>query len=151
RRLYKKGGTQEYRYAVPALVTPDLWHRAQKVIADNWHHKRTTSHRDYLLRGLARCGLCGFGMSGMSVRKVLNGKEYWYYLYQCHGKHPELTWLYGRCPSKYVPAEKLEQTIWDELIRWLLDGTSLDKALAKALQESQKEQGQTQQRLAKAQ
>src|SRR5262249_29876987 len=31
RRLYKKGGQHEYRYAVPALVTPDLWHKAQQV------------------------------------------------------------------------------------------------------------------------
>jgi site-specific DNA recombinase len=149
RRLSKKGGPQEYQYAVPALVPAALWQRAQQVIAANWHHKRTTSHREYLLRGLARCGRCGFGMSGQSVRKVSKGKDSWYFLYRCHGKHTAMIWLHGRCPSRFVPALKLEQIVWDELTRWIVDGTSLDTALTQALKGARGERDQMQHRVAK--
>lgn len=146
RRRLKKNGAQELRYAVPALVAPELWQRAQNVIAANWHHRRSSSHREYLLRGLVRCGLCGMAMSGMSGR----GKDCFYFFYRCQGKKQELSWIHGWCPARLAPALKLESLVWDELARWILDGKSLDKALAAALKDVQGERDQLQQRLTKA-
>src|SRR5207245_2501305 len=129
RRRDKKGGAV-HEYPVPALVSPELWQRTQQVIAENLKFsRRNTKHRDYQLRGLVRCGVCGLGMSGMTARSKKSGKEQLYFLYRCHGKKLEMSWAHGLCPSRFVPAEWLEQLVWEELAGWIADGASLETAL----------------------
>ena len=77
----------------------------------------------YLLQHLLKCGECGHNFhakSQWSSINVRNGKKYSYDLptprryYKCNGMQS----MRLRCRKKpYIPAEKLEETIWSEVKR----------------------------------
>jgi site-specific DNA recombinase len=49
---------------VPALVDPATRERAQQVLRGNYRFGRRDAKRQYLLRGLVKCGLCGLNFCG---------------------------------------------------------------------------------------
>jgi site-specific DNA recombinase len=100
---------------VPAIVTEVVWLKAQKTLKSNvLFSKRNASHQ-YLLRGLAKCGLCGLTYIGLATRRP-SGKTDFYY--RCNGKHGTRG-IYGangkRCPSKDVNGDFLEQSVWSDV------------------------------------
>jgi site-specific DNA recombinase len=97
---------------VPALVDADTWERAQQALTRNQLLATRNAKRQYLLRGLITCGLCDTRYSGMLCTRR-NGRARAYYV--CGGKHPHRGRLVGRCPSKHLPAEELEERIWQTL------------------------------------
>jgi site-specific DNA recombinase len=100
---------------VPAIVTEDVWRKAQKTLRSNVLFSSRHSKRQYLLRGLMKCGLCGLTYIGVSNRRR-TGKEDFYY--RCNGKHGTRG-LFGanghRCPSKDVNGHFLEQSVWADV------------------------------------
>jgi site-specific DNA recombinase len=101
---------------VPAIVSVEQWEKAQKVLEENQIEAfRNTKNTKYLLRGLIKCGTCGLNYHGIgypSGKHVPGTKRAIRYYYQCGGKHKYHGAIIGRCPSKNIPAEWIENLIW---------------------------------------
>lgn len=85
---------------IPPLVSQDLFDQVQVKLVENRRlARRHNTLRDYLLRALVSCGVCGYACTGRH-----EPPRYAYYL--CAGKtpgrpeHPD-----GRCPARYIPAQ----------------------------------------------
>jgi hypothetical protein len=72
-------------------------------------------------------------MSGMAALNKIKDKRYEYFFYRCNGKKEELTWQHGKCPSRFILAEWLEDLVWREVASWIVDGITLESALTQAL------------------
>ncbi len=117
---------------VPAIVSVELWERAQKVLHEHMLFSRRNAKRAYLLRGLIKCAICGLTYIGVAY-KVYKGGVCVYYI--CNGKH-QARGLYGaqgkKCPSKAVNGELLEAAIWQDIEQFLHNpGEVLDRLAAK--------------------
>ena len=116
---------------VPAIVDDVTWQRAQEVLREHFLFNRRNARRQYLLRGLIKCGLCGLTYIGCAypVYKSDRLKSY----YTCNGKHGHrgIYGLQGKpCPSKAVNAELLEGQVWRDILGFLNEpGPILDKLL----------------------
>jgi len=106
---------------IPAIVSIDLWERAQKALHDRQlaDPRSSTATRPYLLRGLIKCGLCGLTYIG-AASPPYKSTERIYYV--CNGKG-QLRGRYGaegkKCPSKTVNAIALETAIWKDIETFL--------------------------------
>lgn len=112
---------------IPSLVTQDLFDQVQAKLAENRRlARRHNTTEDYLLRALVSCGVCGYACKGRH-----EPPRYAYYL--CAGKtpgrpeHPE-----GRCPARYIPAQALDDLVWQDLCDVLTHPESLAQALERA-------------------
>lgn len=107
----RKGATIER--GVPAIVDADTWQRAQRVLRENALWADRNVKRDYLLRGLIRCGECGCSYVG-TVATDREGGEYRYY--RCAGR-PRTR---KACKSRSVPSA-LEERVWSDITAFLMD------------------------------
>ncbi len=98
---------------VPAIVSEDIWERSQEVIEDNRIDSLRNSKQRYLLRSLIKCGSCGLTYCG--VPDVRHNKRY----YACSGK-TKYRGPIGKCRSKNVSAEWLEELVWNECVNFIL-------------------------------
>ena len=100
--------------AIPALVDEELFQAAQRRFEQNQRFaRRNNKRREYLVRGLVRCGICGWKMTGVVTGP---GRAY----YRCQGKSPG-TGPGGRppCPSRMVRAERLDGVVWEAVVQLL--------------------------------
>ncbi len=104
---------------VPAIVSEEIWQKAQQTLAANMLFGKRNSHRQYLLRGLSKCGLCNLTYVGIASRRP-SGKQEFYY--RCNGKQGTRG-IYGangqRCPSKDVNGDFLERSVWNDVESFL--------------------------------
>lgn len=92
---------------VPAIVTEKVWNKAQEVIKDNIIEATRNHKRNYLLKGLIRCGLCNRTYVGITY-----GKKYYYV---CNGKIS-----YGeKCNSKNINGKYIENMIWNDITEFI--------------------------------
>jgi site-specific DNA recombinase len=127
-----KRGREIIEREVPAIVSPELWERAQQALAANqvFLSNRHPKH-DYLLRGLMKCDLCGLtyiGSISSSARKPY---------YRCNGKVNArgINAESGRrCPSANV-AGHIEEVIWSDIERFLRDPGEVMDRLSERLQD----------------
>ncbi|MEX0973992.1 MAG: recombinase family protein [Bacillota bacterium] len=103
---------------VPAIVEGSTWNKAQEVMRDNALEVMRNVKRRYLLRGLVTCDLCGLHYGGTSY-KGPGGKLKAYYV--CGGKTAYRGPLQGKCTNSNVPAEWLEETVWQDLLGFIRD------------------------------
>jgi len=93
--------------AVPAIVEPELWQRAQEQLRVNkrFAPRNNRQHR-YPLRGLLVCGVCGRTLIGRTAR----GKQ----SYACRhgGKHRPPDVPAHRCT---IAADEIEPVVWQAL------------------------------------
>lgn len=107
---------------VPALVTPELWEQAARQLARNRIASKRNSKRLYLLRGLIVCGNCGRHLTG----QTMGSRPY----YRCVSSK-DRSWPDDSrtCPTKCVPADRLESEVWDGCVRFIRDpGDALAEA-----------------------
>jgi site-specific DNA recombinase len=94
----------------PAIVDPGIWQQVQALLAHNGQAQavalRTRSRA--LLQGLLRCRPCGCAMTPAHVTR--GNKRYRYYTCSAAQKKGWHT-----CPSKSVPALKLERFVLDQI------------------------------------
>jgi site-specific DNA recombinase len=104
---------------VPAIVDEATWQKAQEVLKSNFLFGIRGNKHLYLLRGMAKCGLCGLSFIGTHTERP-NGKVDSYY--RCNGKHGTRG-IYGkegkRCPAKDVNGIFLEDAIWNDIEEFL--------------------------------
>jgi site-specific DNA recombinase len=101
---------------VPAIVDAETWDRAQQTLRKNTIWSPRNGKRNYLLRGLMKCSLCGMTLCGS---KHYGNRPY----YVCSGKHGAKG-AFGKagakCPSRPVPGD-LEQVVWADIEGFLRD------------------------------
>ena len=104
----------------PRLVSDDIWYAA----IENLKRHRImpkNSRRQYLLRSVIRCGVCGLTFCGTSSKDLR---------YRCNGTMRERGPVPGRCPSASIKGEPLEAAVWSDITRFLLDpGDLVDELL----------------------
>lgn len=103
--------------AVPAIVTPEVWDRAQATLSKNVMLSSPIAKHKYLLRGLITCGCCGLSYCGTGWSGAGGAiKRY----YNCNGRS-QYRRMYGasaqKCPSKAISAD-LEELIWADIEAW---------------------------------
>lgn len=109
---------------VPALVSEEVWQKAQDTLHGNLKTSPRNMKADYLLRGKMKCGLCGLTYVGTGFfHKKRNaegvdvpvGEKRSYYV--CNGRHAGRG-KYGlvnqRCPAKSVPGA-VEELVWGDI------------------------------------
>ena len=104
---------------VPAIVDEATWSKAQQVLKSNFLFGIRSTKHEYLLRGMARCGLCGLTYIGThTIRPTGKVDSY----YRCNGKHGARG-IYGkngqRCPAKDVNGIFLEEAVWRDVEEFL--------------------------------
>jgi site-specific DNA recombinase len=118
--------------SVPAIVNEETWYQAQRTLERNAWASPRNSKRDYLLRGLIRCGTCGLSYTGASwTTKAGEVKTY----YTCNGR-AQHRGIYGaqgeKCRAKAVSGW-LEAKIWEDIVTFAIDA---DEVIAELRQES---------------
>lgn len=94
---------------VPAIITQEQFQVVQEKLAQNQQYasRNNTAHH-YLLRGLVSCGVCRLACGARSQQ------GYTYYL--CRGKGDLIAACRDfRCSSRYIPAEQLDEVVWQDL------------------------------------
>lgn len=117
----------------PAIVSKELWERAQEfVAARTWSATKPTVHR-YLLSGLCWCGVCGSKARGTVAKASAERRrrrDYRYYV--CNRRSSGRDYpLDGRrvCRSRGVNADALEEVVWSAVKQWLADPGALAEEL----------------------
>jgi len=132
---------------VPALVTHDIWERAQKTLKSNVLFSKRNACHQYLLRGLMKCGICGLTYIGFVSRRP-SGKQEFYY--RCNGKHGARG-LYSvtgrRCHSKDVNGSFVEQAIWADVENFLRKPSVVIRQLQERLVAERSDSRRQQERL----
>jgi site-specific DNA recombinase len=87
--------------------------------------RHNTAHA-YLLRALVSCGVCGLACFG---RGMPTGYRY----YSCRGKQADFdSHRATRCPARYIPAERLDALVWEDLCQLLTHPEAIQLALERA-------------------
>jgi len=95
---------------IPAIVTHEQWEQVQNIIAQNAKLSSRNTKREYLLRGLLRCGVCGMGLVASHLKTSGNTRYY----YRCVTKSSSLYRnIREKCNNRCIPVEALEETIWN--------------------------------------
>lgn len=134
---YGKRATREreiIRREVPAIVSPELWEAARQSLRTNQRESKRNATRDYLLRGLIKCGSCGITYIGTGYTDS-KGKKKAYY--SCGGKSV-YKGSYEKCENKNVPGVWLEELVWNECVNYILDPGEAINALANGIDEKKK-------------
>lgn len=112
------GGRKIVARPVPAIVTAEVWKKAQDTLAANFLFGVRSARNRYLLRGLIKCSLCGLTYVGIPLNPS-NGKGESYY--KCNGVHNRN--LFGKlgrkCTSKVVRGDHLERIVWADVEEFL--------------------------------
>jgi site-specific DNA recombinase len=123
--VYKGAGRLDSRFGsvprvTPALVDAATWERAQAALLRNRKLSKKNATHTYLLRGLIRCENCGRTYVGSF------GKGHRYY--RC-GASCSFAKPGARCGSKSLRANWLEDAVWQECRRFILNpGEALGEA-----------------------
>ncbi|HMQ34767.1 MAG TPA: recombinase family protein [Chloroflexaceae bacterium] len=111
---------------VPAIVSQAVFDRAQARLATNQRMAQRSTRYNYLLRGLVSCGHCRLQCHGQ-----FRPPHYYYYL--CNGR---LEVMQSRrtepCTSRYIPAERLEALVWNDLCEVLRQPELISMVLERA-------------------
>ncbi len=103
-RRGKRPIAEQIAVSVPALIERELWDTAQARREYNKRMAKRNAKREYLLRGMGRCGECNYALGGEY------SKGYTYYRCSRHASH--FAGLEERCSQKAVRADKLEAITW---------------------------------------
>ncbi len=112
---------------VPAIVSQDTFELAQQRLEQNKQMaRRNNREHDDLLRGLVSCAQCQLSATGRTLHA-----DYAYYV--CRGRSDPLrTAKDERCTARYAPADALDQLVWQDLCRLLVDPALITHELTRA-------------------
>lgn len=111
--------------AVPAVVSPKQFDLVQAKLRQNQSFARRNTKAEYLLRALVSCGRCQLACQARRT----GPNQY----YLCAGKDKEARHRYGRtCPSRFIPAQQLDELVWQDLCALLSEPEQITQALSRA-------------------
>lgn len=137
--VYGKRGqnAQPVKMDCPAIISSEIWEKAQQKLKKNYFNARRNAKREYLLRGLVKCGLCGRSYCGDGSDR--QGRKHYY---RCTGNSSFRGKLVPRCGAGSVPAEVLEQIVWDDIVNYIQAQRRVLDRLSVMLQQSEPGPGQ---------
>ncbi len=103
---------------VAAIVSEQDWEKAQETLKANRLLSDRNATEKYLLRGLVKCGLCGLTYTGCTYHTSQGGRKRYY---RCNGKTAYRGPFQGKCQAKAVQADALEEAVWREIEKILLN------------------------------
>jgi site-specific DNA recombinase len=112
---------------IPAIVSQEQFDLVQAKLAQNQQFaQRNNKAHDYLLRALVSCGVC---QCACMARTEVSGYAY----YVCRGKlHPVQSCHDEKCPARFIPAQQLDELVWQDLCEVLTHPESIKQALERA-------------------
>lgn len=118
---------------VPAVVSQRQFDLAREKLSKNRSFaRRNNKTNEHLLRALVSCGECM--QASIAVAKTFgknNDRKQRYYV--CSGKFNKAhTIPEEKCPSRYAPAEQLDEIVWKDLCEVLTHPESITDALRRA-------------------
>ncbi len=115
---------------VPAIVSPEIWDEANRILEKNKQTAARNAKKPYLLTGLMRCASCGRSFMGHQGRTRLNGKRLPtpQRVYHCTSRSDHKRELIG-CPQGYIGCIKVDNAVWDIVCQVLLEPEVLIEAL----------------------
>ena len=114
--------------SIPAIITQEDFELAQKRLATNksFASRNNKSHQ-YLLRALVSCGVC----QAACTAHAREGGKYLYYI--CSGKAKAIhSRREEKCPSRFAPAQQLDDLVWQDLCELLQHPEHITYALERA-------------------
>ena len=102
----------------PPIVDVDVWERAQIVLHENQIGAMRNAKQKYLLRSLVKCGICGLNYCGTHYTGP-GGLPKGYYT--CNGKLSYNGPKLGKCTSKNIPQQWVEDLVWQDIIYFVND------------------------------
>jgi site-specific DNA recombinase len=96
--------------ATPAIISEELFYKAQRILKRGKEVHRGRPLHDYLLTGYLRCGYCGNPLIG----SCMTDKEHQYRYYHCRGAYPTST-RSAICKARYVRADNIENLVWERV------------------------------------
>ncbi len=124
RRSSRPNGRSVISASVPPLVSDDVWNAAIATLKRNRIAANNSRHT-YLLRSLIRCAVCGLAFCGTWARTAPR--------YRCNGAMVERGPFPGKCIGASIKGEHLEDVVWSDVSRFLLDPQVLvDELLAES-------------------
>jgi len=113
------GEDERVTIRVPAIISDELFHAAQRRLRENLRFSRRNSHRVFVLRRLVRCGVGGLSCDGV-------GGDRWP-AYSCQSRRRRVFSEATGCP--HMDANELEQAVWHDLVELSADPTRVIEAL----------------------
>ncbi len=112
--------------SVPAIVPQEVWERAQSSLIGRKPQAKSKHGREYLLTGIARCGVCGSAMWVVNPRPHAHHK---YAYYRCSSTN---AWRKmnrsGPCGNKHHRVDQVDTAVWAKLTEVLRDPDLLARA-----------------------
>jgi len=121
---------------VPAIVDVETWEKAQLVLRDNQIEAMRNAKNRYLLRGLMKCQCCGLTYVGIHYpgsKRSLKG------YYVCTGKQAYKGPLQGKCTSKNIPQDWIEDLVWKDCLSFINQPGQALQEIAAATEEKRNE------------
>jgi site-specific DNA recombinase len=118
---------------VPAIVDEALFTRVQQRMAENrkFAKRRQWRHGAYLLKGLLKCGVCGYSCAGITQMTRKKEVDYEYRYYKCRQRSDPQQGVTGaRCTSGQLRAAGADEVVWTTVRRLLIDSEALAAELA---------------------
>jgi site-specific DNA recombinase len=145
RALRKKGGysprssanrerpkDQWIAVPVPALVSEEVFARAEEKLAENRRFASRNTKRPTLLQGLLVCGQCGYGLYRTSTKTTRRQALY----YRCLGSDAYRHLMERPCPCQPIRVEDLDELVWHQVIDLLEKPELIRAELDRRRQES---------------
>jgi len=115
--------------AVPRIVDDALFERVQQRMQENrrFSDRRLKRKHTYLLRGLLRCGMCGYSYLGMTQPTRRPDRPGFRY-YRCSARYESertLAGLTGRCANQTLRGDGVDEVVWTTVRDLLLNSDVL--------------------------
>ena len=138
KRASRKRETIERK--VPAIVSEELWEKAQQTLRCNQLDAFRNAKHDglYLLRGLIKCKNCGASYQGSGSHATKSGKKYYSY-YRCSKNSHYRGMNHSKCSSKAIRMDWIDDWIWEQCLMYINN----PKVVCASIQENRPANGQS--------
>lgn len=110
--------------SVPPIIDRELWDAAQERREYNKRMSKRNCKHEYLLRGLGKCGECGYALAGDKIQT----RSY----YRCVQRATRFAGLEYICRAKKIRADVLEGKVWEYILELWSNKQRFKRVLRKA-------------------
>ena len=140
RIIKNRGYIGEYKYqdivikdGMPRIIPDEVFNMAQREMEKRRVQKKPRQPKaEYLLSGRLFCGHCKTPMQGVSGTSKTGNTYYYYYCKNNRGK-------VHTCDKKQIPRDRLEKTVVDLTVRYILKEDILKELVHKLLQKQEQQ------------
>jgi len=114
KRSKKRGPGNTIPGYCPPIVSKEIFTKAGEILKHNQRFSTRNGRREYLLRGLIKCAVCGKTYCGSySLLGPKRSRQRAYY--RCNGKTQWKKLVKPRCPSQNLRADEIEAVVWEDI------------------------------------